>query len=176
MIEITSPRSVYSYTVNYQRWMPDLEVPYAIVLVEFPEHPGFHVVGRLRGCAPEDAAIDMEVDVGFEPGPRGYADPELRRGPRATTEMSEHFEHRVVISGVGQSAVGRQLDRSGFQLTLDAILAAVDDAGLTVDDINGSRCSRVAGSRICRATRPRASTRSGRVAHVADLAARASRA
>jgi acetyl-CoA acetyltransferase len=49
----------------------------------------------------------------------------------------ERFEARAVISGVGQSAIGRQLDRSGFQLTLDAILAAVDDAGLTVDDIDG---------------------------------------
>ena len=75
MIEITSRGRVYSYTVNYQRWMPDLEVPYAIVLVEFPDHPGFRVVGRLRGCAPEDAAIDMEVDVGFEEGPAGFAIP-----------------------------------------------------------------------------------------------------
>jgi acetyl-CoA acetyltransferase len=49
----------------------------------------------------------------------------------------ELFERRVVISGVGQSAIGRQVDRSGFQLTLDAILAAVADAGLTVDDIDG---------------------------------------
>ncbi|MFI5045751.1 MAG: Zn-ribbon domain-containing OB-fold protein [Acidimicrobiia bacterium] len=75
MIEVTGRGRVYSYTVNYQRWMPDLEVPYAIVLVEFPEHPGFRVVGRLRGCEPEDAAIGMEVDVGFEPGPGGFAIP-----------------------------------------------------------------------------------------------------
>jgi len=47
------------------------------------------------------------------------------------------FERRAVISGVGQSAISRQLDRSGFQLTLDAILAAIADAGLTVDDIDG---------------------------------------
>jgi acetyl-CoA acetyltransferase len=47
------------------------------------------------------------------------------------------FERRVVISGVGQSAIGRQVDRSGFQLTLDAIGAAVADAGLTLDDIDG---------------------------------------
>jgi acetyl-CoA acetyltransferase len=50
---------------------------------------------------------------------------------------TERFEQRAVISGVGQSAIGRQIDRSGFQLTLDAILAAIDDAGLTVDDIDG---------------------------------------
>ena len=47
------------------------------------------------------------------------------------------FERRAVISGVGQSAIGRRLDRSGLQLTLDAVLAAVQDAGLTVDDIDG---------------------------------------
>src|SRR5262249_44807013 len=46
-------------------------------------------------------------------------------------------ERRAVISGVGQSAIARQLDRSGLQLTLDAVLAAIDDAGLTVDDIDG---------------------------------------
>jgi acetyl-CoA acetyltransferase len=46
-------------------------------------------------------------------------------------------EHRAVISGVGQSAIGREIHRSGLQLTLDAVLAAIDDAGLTVDDIDG---------------------------------------
>lgn len=47
------------------------------------------------------------------------------------------FERRAVISGIGQSAIGRRVDRSGFQLTLDAIEAAVADAGLTLDDIDG---------------------------------------
>jgi len=42
-----------------------------------------------------------------------------------------------VISGVGQSAVGKFIDRSGLQLTLDAIADALDDAGLTVADIDG---------------------------------------
>jgi uncharacterized protein len=73
--EITGRGHVYSYTVNYQRWLPDLPVPYAIALVEFPGHPGVRVAGRLRGCAPEDAAIGMTVEVGFEPGPGGFAIP-----------------------------------------------------------------------------------------------------
>ncbi len=50
---------------------------------------------------------------------------------------SDLFERRAVISGVGQSAIGRQVDRSGLALTIDAILAAVEDAGLTIDDIDG---------------------------------------
>nr|MDT0664683.1 OB-fold domain-containing protein [Micromonospora sp. DSM 115978] len=74
-VEITSRGYVYSLTVNYQRWLPGLEVPYAIVLVEFADHPGVRVAGRLRGCPPEQAAIGMPVDVGFEPGPGGFAVP-----------------------------------------------------------------------------------------------------
>jgi acetyl-CoA acetyltransferase len=50
---------------------------------------------------------------------------------------TDKFERRAVISGIGQSAIGRQVDRSGFQLTIDAVLAAVADAGLTIDDIDG---------------------------------------
>ena len=73
--EITGPGRVYSCTVNYQRWLPGLEVPYAIVLVEFDDHPGVRVTGRLRGCPPEAATIGMIVDVGFEPGPAGFAIP-----------------------------------------------------------------------------------------------------
>jgi uncharacterized OB-fold protein len=73
--EITGRGVVYSFTVNHQRWLPDLAVPYAVVLVEFADHPGVRVVGRLRGCTPEEVAIGMPVAVGFEPGPGGFAIP-----------------------------------------------------------------------------------------------------
>ncbi|HUI03291.1 MAG TPA: thiolase family protein [Acidimicrobiales bacterium] len=49
----------------------------------------------------------------------------------------ELLERRAVISGVGQSAVGRRLGRSDLDLTVDACLQAVADAGLTRDDIDG---------------------------------------
>lgn len=47
------------------------------------------------------------------------------------------FERRSVISGIGQSAVGRRLDRSGVDLTIEAAQEAVADAGLTFADIDG---------------------------------------
>ncbi len=47
------------------------------------------------------------------------------------------FEQRSVISGIGQSEVGRRLGRTGLELTLDASLEAIADAGLTPDDIDG---------------------------------------
>lgn len=42
-----------------------------------------------------------------------------------------------VISGVGQSAVGKFVDRHPLLLTLDAVREALDDAGLTPADIDG---------------------------------------
>ncbi len=47
------------------------------------------------------------------------------------------FERRSVISGIGQSAIGRRLGRTGIDLTVEAALEAVADAGLTVGDIDG---------------------------------------
>ncbi len=46
-------------------------------------------------------------------------------------------EKQTVISGVGQSDVGRRLYRNPLELTLDACLAAIEDAGLTTKDIDG---------------------------------------
>ena len=51
--------------------------------------------------------------------------------------MSERFEHRAVISGIGQSAVGRRLHRTDLDLTIDAALEAIEDAGLSPADIDG---------------------------------------
>jgi acetyl-CoA acetyltransferase len=47
------------------------------------------------------------------------------------------FERRSIISGIGQSAVGRRLGRTGLDLTIDAALEAIADAGLTPADIDG---------------------------------------
>jgi len=46
-------------------------------------------------------------------------------------------EHQTVISGAGQSDVGRRLFRDPLELTLDACVAAIADAGLTTKDIDG---------------------------------------
>jgi acetyl-CoA acetyltransferase len=46
-------------------------------------------------------------------------------------------ERQAIISGVGRSAVGRRLGRASLELTLDACLAAIDDAGLQPSDIDG---------------------------------------
>jgi acetyl-CoA acetyltransferase len=49
----------------------------------------------------------------------------------------EVLERRAAITGIGQSEVGRGLKRDPLELTLDACLAAIEDAGLGRDDIDG---------------------------------------
>jgi acetyl-CoA acetyltransferase len=51
--------------------------------------------------------------------------------------MSEQLERRVVISGIGQSEINAGGGPSDLDLTLDACLEAVADAGLELTDIDG---------------------------------------
>ena len=51
--------------------------------------------------------------------------------------MGEPLERRAIISGTAQSDIGRRLYRSGIDLTVEAALRAIDDAGLTTADIDG---------------------------------------
>ena len=49
----------------------------------------------------------------------------------------EPMERRAIISGIGQSDVGRRLGRTDLDLTIEGAEAAIADAGLTRDDIDG---------------------------------------
>ena len=47
------------------------------------------------------------------------------------------FGGKAVLTGAGKSQVGRRLGRTGLDLTLEAVLRAIGDAGLDVDDVDG---------------------------------------
>lgn len=51
--------------------------------------------------------------------------------------MTELFERKAIISGIGASAIGRRLTGTSLDRAIDASLAAIADAGLTVADIDG---------------------------------------
>jgi acetyl-CoA acetyltransferase len=51
--------------------------------------------------------------------------------------VSAVAEKRAIVSGVGQSVIGRRLFREELDLTCEAALAAIADAGLRPDDIDG---------------------------------------
>ena len=57
--------TVYSYTINRQAWVPGLEVPFVLAIVELDEQPGLRLMTNLVECLPEEAAIGMPVEVAF---------------------------------------------------------------------------------------------------------------
>jgi acetyl-CoA acetyltransferase len=49
----------------------------------------------------------------------------------------DRFEDAVILSGIAKSEVGRRLHRDPLGLTAEACVAAVEDAGLGLDEIDG---------------------------------------
>jgi uncharacterized protein len=57
--------ALYSYTVNYQRWSPDLEVPYVLGLVSLPEQGGLRMASKVVNCRIDEVRFEMPVRVVF---------------------------------------------------------------------------------------------------------------
>jgi acetyl-CoA acetyltransferase/uncharacterized OB-fold protein len=150
-VEVSGRATVVGFTVNRHPWLPGFDPPYVVANVALAEDPSVRLTTNVVGCDPDDVAIGQEVAVRFEQHedvwlplfePTGEVDPVDRVGeperpsPRPPV-TDDRFEHRAVLSGVGRSAMGRRLMVDPLSLTIDACLAAVDDAGLTLDDIDG---------------------------------------
>jgi uncharacterized OB-fold protein len=55
-----------TFTINYQPWMPGLEVPFVIARVALDAVPGVVITSNIVNCAPEDVQFDDRVQVLFE--------------------------------------------------------------------------------------------------------------
>ncbi|MET7680473.1 OB-fold domain-containing protein [Streptomyces sp. NPDC005423] len=158
---------VVGFTVTHQSWLPSFPPPYVVAVVALAEDEGARLTTNIVGCEPDRVSVGMRVRVRFErtddaenaegdsgagadavylplfepdpdadtPGP--LPEPrQVRTAPRPL--VSRHkYEDRVALTGVGQSRVGRRLMVDPLSLTVDACLAAVADAGLTLDEIDG---------------------------------------
>jgi uncharacterized OB-fold protein len=58
--------TVASFTVNHQKWEPDLDVPYVMALIELDEQADVRLVTNIVHCPPDDVRIGMPVQVLFE--------------------------------------------------------------------------------------------------------------
>lgn len=62
---VSGKGKVLSFTINHQQWVPGLDVPYVVAIIELDDQKGLHFVSNVIGCQPEDVAIDMPVRVSF---------------------------------------------------------------------------------------------------------------
>jgi len=63
--------SVFTYTVNYHAFNPELPTPYVIAIVELVEQSGLRVAANIVDCEPDSVACGMRVDALPEPGTGG---------------------------------------------------------------------------------------------------------
>ncbi len=55
-----------TYTVNYQKWHPALEVPFVIARVAIDGAPGVYLTTNIVGCAVDQVDVGDRVRVKFE--------------------------------------------------------------------------------------------------------------
>ena len=57
---------VDTYTINHQKWAPDMEVPFVIARVALDDAPGVVLTTNIVGCAVDSVDIDDKVQVVFD--------------------------------------------------------------------------------------------------------------
>ena len=154
-VAVSGRATVAGFTVNRHHWLPGFAPPYVIAVVALEEDPSVRLTTNLLGVEPEDVesgavGIGSEVTVRFEQHgdvhiplfePTGRTLPNPVPAPSLPAPRAplsdERFESRSVLSGIGRSDIGRRLLRDPLSLAVDACLAAVEDAGLELEDIDG---------------------------------------
>lgn len=154
---VSGTGTVIGVSVNHQQWLPSLPPPYTIANVALDEDDGCRITTNVVNCPPSDVRVGTrvrvlfeELDDGiwlplFEPVPlaEGGGDdgpqPEIRdyRAALRAPASARKPEDEVALTGVGQSRVGRRLMTDPIALTIEATLSAIEDAGLTLADIDG---------------------------------------
>ncbi|GAA3718942.1 thiolase C-terminal domain-containing protein [Gordonia hankookensis] len=154
MVAVSGHAVVVGLTVNHQQWLPSFPPPYVIAIVALDDDPAVRLTTNIVGCDAADVSIGSRVRVTFEKADDDIWIPLFELDPQATdrgtvpepedlsgrlraSPSSSKFEEAVAITGIGQSRVGRRLMVDPLTLTVDACEAAVADAGLTFDDIDG---------------------------------------
>jgi len=57
---------VDTYTINYQPWAKDMEVPFVIARVALDDAPGVYLTTNIVGCAVDSVDFGDHVQVTFE--------------------------------------------------------------------------------------------------------------
>jgi acetyl-CoA acetyltransferase/uncharacterized OB-fold protein len=157
LVPVSGRATVVGFSVDHQTWLPGFPPPYVVAVVALAEDDGARLTTNVVDCDPESVHVGMRVRVRFEELaadvwlPLFAPDPETEavEGPGPAPEPRDvrlrvrpmasplKYEDKVCLTGVGQSKVGRRLMVDPLSLTVDACLAAVTDAGLELDDIDG---------------------------------------
>jgi acetyl-CoA acetyltransferase/uncharacterized OB-fold protein len=146
-----------AFTVNHRFGFPDLPPPYVVAQVAIAEDPRVRLTTNIVECDPDELELGQLVEVVFQqladvwlplfkPATDSTQDAALPADEIPPEDFGKHvrpmltkqkFEDHSAITGIGASRLGRRLMVPPLSLTIEACEAAVADAGLTLDDIDG---------------------------------------
>jgi acetyl-CoA acetyltransferase/uncharacterized OB-fold protein len=154
--DVSGKATLSAFTVNHRFGFPDLPPPYVVAQVAVVEDPRVRLTTNIIDCEPDDLELGQTVEVTFDKIedvwlPLFRPTAEATTGPLPEDEIAPQdfgrhvspplttakFEEHSAITGIGASRLGRRLMVPPLSLTIDACSAAVADAGLTFDDIDG---------------------------------------
>lgn len=61
--------TVAAYTINRQPWIPGLEPPYIVAMVELDDEPDVRLITNVVGVSLDDIRVGLPVEVFFEDWP-----------------------------------------------------------------------------------------------------------
>jgi len=156
--EVSGYATLIGFTVSHRFTHPGLPSPYVVAHVALEDDPRVRLITNPVDCSPDELYLGLRMEVAFEqaedvwlpvfrpcasqpPSPAGLPSDEPAAADhwRHIRPMirQEKFEDKAVITGIGQSQVGRRLMRPAVDLAVEAAERAVADAGLTMEDIDG---------------------------------------
>ena len=152
---VSGRAALAGFTINHRFSLPDLPAPYVVAQVAIAEDPRVRLTTNIVECEPDQLQLGQPVEVVFEQAEDVWL-PLFRPAEGATAPLPldeiaperfseyvrpmltrEKFEDKVALTGIGMSDIGRRLMVPPLALTVQACEAAVADAGLTLDDIDG---------------------------------------
>ncbi|MGV0733688.1 thiolase C-terminal domain-containing protein [Mycolicibacter sinensis] len=155
--EVSGRATLAGFTVNHRFSLPGMPAPYVVAQVAINEDPRVRLTTNIIEADPGELELGQQLEVVFEhiedvwlPLFRPVADNSESK-PLPTDEIppedfaqhvrpmasADKFEDKSAITGVGASRLGRRLMAAPLALTVEACQAAVADAGLSFDDIDG---------------------------------------
>ncbi|WP_409427242.1 thiolase C-terminal domain-containing protein [Mycobacterium sp. SMC-11] len=158
--DVSGRATLAGFTINHRFSLPGLPAPYVVAQVAINEDPRVRLTTNIIDCDPDQLELGQQVEVAFEHiedvwlplfrlAPAGAEDsatkplPDDEIAPEDYAQYvrpmvtAEKFEDKVALTGIGASRLGRRLMAAPLALTVEACQAAVADAGLTFEDIDG---------------------------------------
>ncbi|MGV0698225.1 thiolase C-terminal domain-containing protein [Mycolicibacter sinensis] len=161
--DLSGRATLAGFTVNHRFSLPGMPAPYVVAQVAINEDPRVRLTTNIIDCDPDGLELGQQVEVAFEniddvwlplfrpvpagaDGPAGSAPKPLPEDEIAPEDFARHvrpmvttekFEDKVALTGIGMSPLGRRQMVPPLSLTVAACNAAIADAGLSIDDIDG---------------------------------------